>query len=464
MTSRCDRVVVAACLTFVGLQSGIAAAQPEETDAEQAQGELAPEADDSAFDDGEEPTITDEEELLLAPGQTQPVPEGDQAKPPPSTLEQFGASMDFYGVALVYADLLRKSESGWRGRLNSGTTGLGVRGTVDSPYGISALYQIEMGLQIDQNGVGPSPSSAFPLRNSAVGIQGVFGSVRFGNWDTPAKMQIMDIGPVRGLNPFDGPLRMNPGHGAQVVVTEPGYRGNITDVNFLRRQGNMIQYWAPEFKGLKIIAALSPNETKTTVDGAEVSPFLAGGSVRYDRGGLSLRYGYEFHKDYFGLSQLSSSAGTASAPSATNETARDDVHVAVASYRFGSTRVVGTFDHITYRNDDSTAGNLTLYRRSMFEAYAEQSFGPHKVFGEFAFAGPGSCELAGGGNCNTDGLGAAAWAVGYAFALSPAASMYTAIQEIRNQRNARYATFPPVGGTAAGEDYFSWGVGFIVVL
>lgn len=393
-----------------------------------------------------------------------PAPAAEPAPAEEPAPAQTAPMAEFYGTLLLYADLMNQDQGGTRGRLNAGTSGLGVKGVFESPYGVHAFYQVEMGIALDENGIGPSPSSAFPLRNTGIGLFGKFGKVFFGSWDTPLKTQMLDIGPVRGLHPFNPPMILNPGHGIQVTNTHGGRIGAGNDAGFVRRQGNSIQYWSPNLYGLSLRLGYSTNESQTVIDDARIAPSLYSAALRYEIGGLSLRYAYERHVDYFGLSQLASAAGTPGTPSASNPESTDQAHLLAASWRFGGTRLVALFERLSYDNDDSTVGNLEHYSRYYFLVYGEQSFGPHKFFGQFGRADQGRCEKVGGQACHTKGLGAIAWTAGYAFTLNPHSTVYVAYQQILNEANARYATFPPVGPTLAGENYQSAGLGILVTL
>src|SRR5260370_11262675 len=66
-----------------------------------------------------------------------------------------------------------------RNRVNDQASLLGVRGTEDLGGGLSAFFQLETAFRPDD------ASSAFAQRNSAVGLQGSWGSLLLGRWDTP---------------------------------------------------------------------------------------------------------------------------------------------------------------------------------------------------------------------------------------------------------------------------------------
>ena len=56
-------------------------------------------------------------------------------------------------------------------------------------------------------------------RNSAVGLAGNFGTLFWGQWDTPYYYAAVFVGPIRGLNPFDNAVTGNPGFNIPVVTT-----------------------------------------------------------------------------------------------------------------------------------------------------------------------------------------------------------------------------------------------------
>jgi len=360
------------------------------------------------------------------------------------------SNVTIYGTAMLFVEGLEKDGQGTTTRMTSGTSNLGFRGSEELGGGLKALFQIETQVFLDQS------VATTTLRNSHVGLASAWGTVSGGNWDTPYKVQILDVGPVRGQNPFDNPILNNPGFAVPVTTTQATRAASAADAAFNRRQGNSIQYWSPSVGGFSGRLAYSLPEGRTEVGSADISPTLWSLGLRYENDGLSLRYGYERHKDYFGLSQLGGSA-----PGATNDSSTDQAHMLVASYRFGWTRVAALFERLTYENDDSTAGAIDRRSRNAWELYAEHGMGPHRVFAEFSKANAGSCDLVGGGSCSSSGLGAKAWTLGYVYDFSKRTSAYAAYYKIDNEKNARYAVFPPQGTTPAGTDASSLGVGFI---
>ena len=167
---------------------------------------------------------------------------------------------------------------------------------------------------------------------------GGFGTIFFGNWDTPYKWTTIAVAPLRGLNPFDyDNLMENPGFNVPGTTTQSGRVGGKADAAFSRRQGNSVQYWTPNWSGFAARFGYSANEGKTTIPGgATVSPDIWSASLAYEQGPLVVRYAYEQHNDYFGMAQLGGSAGG----TATNSSSKDKANKLMGSYTIGGTRIV----------------------------------------------------------------------------------------------------------------------------
>jgi predicted porin len=195
----------------------------------------------------------------------------------PAAMAQTANPVTLYGriwVAFenVKADGGRAAPISSRNRVsNNGSSLIGVRGTEDLGGGLKAFFQFETEVRPDQN------DSPFSNRNSGVGLQGDFGSVLLGRWDTPFKIANSSI------DPFG-------------TTTIAGYTSAMSDRgNFDRREQNVLQYWSPNFSGLTFRASYSANEAKT----ATVNPVVTSYNAIYSQGPIYLTAAYENHKDIF---------------------------------------------------------------------------------------------------------------------------------------------------------------------
>ncbi len=152
---------------------------------------------------------------------------------------------------------------------------IGVRGTEDIGGGLKAFFQMEYGFRVDDNVAGNQ--TPFSGRNSGVGLQGAFGSVLLGRWDTPWKTATIQIDPYGDTTLGD-------------LTTGMSDRGN-----FNRRETNVVQYWTPNMSGFQGRASYAANEGRTTL----VNPSSTSFSGTYTQGPFYVGYVWERHKDQY---------------------------------------------------------------------------------------------------------------------------------------------------------------------
>jgi len=343
-----------------------------------------------------------------------------------------------------------------RNRMTSGTSNLGFRGSFKVNDDLKIIWQIESAISPD----GDAPNS-LTSRNSALGLEGSWGRVFYGNWDTPYKYPLLFVGALRGLNPFDNALTANPGFNVPGTTTQNGRANAKADAAFNRRQGNSIQYWSPTVNGFSGRIAYSVNEGKTaaTTTVPSVSPELWSALLSYKAGAFNISYGYERHSDYFGLAQLGGSAGA----TATNATSKDEGHELIAAYAFPTgTKISAIVERLSYDTNDTAVGKVNHYERDAWYVLVQQRWGSHQLFGAYGKANAGSATVVGGGPVTTNGLGGAQWSAGYTYSLTKTADLYTSVYGMTNERSASYALFPPVGsGVAPGASTTGFGLGIL---
>ena len=199
----------------------------------------------------------------------------------PAVMAQTANPVTLYGRVSVTAESVEAKGGSTpvprRNRVEDQSSFLGVRGTEDLGGGLKAFFQLETAFRADQNNTSPTSGVAQPFgtRNSAVGLQGGWGSILMGRWDMPYKVTayVVDafgditIGGITGV-----------GHD----------RGN-----FDRRDQNVVQYWSPNFGGVAFRLAATANEGKT----ATLNPRDAGANITYTRGPWYAFAAWEEHKD-----------------------------------------------------------------------------------------------------------------------------------------------------------------------
>jgi len=341
-----------------------------------------------------------------------------------------------------------------RNRITSGTSNLGFKGSYKVSDDLKIIWQIESAISPD----GDAPNS-LTSRNSALGLEGSWGRVFYGNWDTPYKYPLIFVGALRGVSPFDNYVTGNPGFNVPGTTTQTTRANSKADAAFSRRQGNSLQYWSPNVYGLSARVAYSFAEGTTVATAAapSIHPSLVSALVTYENGPFGVRYGFERHTDYFGLAQLGGSAGASN----TNTGSRDDGHEVVAWYALPTgTKISAIFEHLSYRTDEKTVGQVDGYSRDAWYALVQQRLGDHQLWGSYGQADAGACTEVGGG-CHAKGLGATELTLGYSFALSRSAELFAAYYQLGNQRSASYAVFPSPGTVAPGATTRGFGLGFL---
>ena len=349
-----------------------------------------------------------------------------------------------------------------RTRITVGTTNWGFRGYEDLAPGLRAVWQLESGFQIDQN-TGPGLGA----RDSKVGLAGpAWGEFFLGQWDTPYKFVSLPVNPLRAGYLFDRTaITGNPGLGVGNTTTQFTRVNAKPDASFDRRQGNSVQYWTPTWGGLSFRLQHSVNEGRGTVvaGGPIVSPVVNSASAVWTWGQLSLRYAYEEHKDYFGLSQIGGSpAGTL-----TNQHSKDTGHKVVALWRIGSTRLTGMVERLKYANNETSNGQVNQYKRDAWYVVLEQFFAGNKmsVFGSYGRANDGECTRIGSTStpCITAGLGAKYMTLGWIYRFSKRTELVIAYYRMDNKYAGQYSTGPAVNAVsvAPGADTTGAGVGLI---
>ena len=162
-----------------------------------------------------------------------------------------------------------------RNRVTDQSSLLGVRGTEDLGGGLKAFFQLETQWKLDQN------DTTFAARNSAVGLQGGWGSVLLGRWDTPFKTTTIAVDPFGDLTIGGITAALNGSGVANAQAT------------FDRRDQNVVQYWSPSWAGLAVRASYSANEGKTST----TNPRSEGASITWTGGPIYVGYAYHQLKD-----------------------------------------------------------------------------------------------------------------------------------------------------------------------
>lgn len=387
-------------------------------------------------------------------------PAAAPAKPAAATVQVYG-TLNVNLQTTKAADATNPAQNvRARTALSTDSSNIGVRGALKVNEWVGAVYQCETSANVD--GIGPI---GLCNRNSRIGVSGNWGTLFFGNWDTPFKA-------VAYGTKADDPFLNTDVYGFQGVLGSPGFNyrssgwstaSNTTITGFDVRANNSVVYHSPKFEGLSAKVQYSANEFMNP-SGTQ-NPELWGAAVNWDYGPVSILGALEYHDDSFGLVGMNraaaaatplegpafgatapNTAGTATAANSENDWAwRVGAGYELASPA-GATTVSGLFEELRYRQKHAGAGQVKEFNRQAWQVALKHRFEEHELRGRFGQAEPGRCTVV-GASCSTAGYGAYQWAVGYSYYFAKSFQGYVDYTQIVNRQNAQY-TFS-IGGASA---------------
>lgn len=274
----------------------------------------------------------------------------------PAAMAQTANPVTLYGLVYVQFESVEATGGAAplvrRNRVSDESSLLGVRGTEDLGGGLKAFFQLETGFKPDEN------NTTFAARNSAVGLQGGFGSILLGRWDTPFKTATTAVDPF-GDRTIGGIQAGAQGSG--VLSNPSGAAGNSPNGGydgFDRRDQNVIQYWTPNWGGFAARLSYAANELKSS----STNPTAVGGSVTYTGGPVYIGVAYDELKDFrptFVFSAPVALAANAVVP-------KQKGSAVFGTFTFGPIKVGGLYEQ--FKRDgvsivNTTAGTVTGFSK-----------------------------------------------------------------------------------------------------
>ncbi len=334
-----------------------------------------------------------------------------------------------------------------RNEVESSNSRLGVRGSEGLGGGLKAIYQIESRVNID---VG---STLLASRDSFVGLDGGFGTVKLGNMDTVYK----NIGdPLRflGISSGNFPSTSN-------IISKPGF-GTSAASSFHIRRANSLYYESPKFSGFQVLGQYSPGEAKGNPTGVNGNnAYLTAFGLQYKQGNLSVGVATEMHNDFFGASSNLTGATANSIIGLNGEHSKDTANRAAVMYRFGDTRVSLDVTSMQYKESGATVvGRFESYKHNAWALVAEQKMGAWTGAVEYASSAAGSCTLL-GASCNPSGLSGKMFVVGGLYSFSKATGMFLLYSKLTNGDAATYNNTANIAILPVGTDITQMAVGVV---
>jgi len=361
------------------------------------------------------------------------------------------SSVTLYGVIDGTIDYMRANSANKAGgnvpgvvREDSNSSLWGMRGKEDLGRGLSAIFQIEYGFNVD-TGSGPS------ARDQFIGLSSdVAGTVQLGNITTPMR----GLGGKTNFIPGSTSIANNIG----IMTTLNGAQTNLN-----ARLANSIMYTTPAYGGFTAQAVISPGEgsqapsnssldNKTTPVGPNLQGMYAYGfGAQYAQNRLYAAYAYESRR---GQSLLGAGSGLSGAASAGMGVAaagysNDWEHRVAVRYEAsfisaGSTSFALGWDRLGSTGTfgaGKAAGNGETYRDS-YSISIMQKVGVQDFILNYAFARPLHCSgAAANGQCSAaqaSHTGAQQLVFAYHYWLSPRTMLQAYVSRIHNSSFATY--------------------------
>ncbi|MFO1281266.1 MAG: porin [Burkholderiales bacterium] len=293
-------------------------------------------------------------------------------------------------------------------RVSSNSSRLGVRGTESLGGGLNAIFQLESSVAGDAGG------GTLAGRETFVGLQGGWGTVKIGNFLAPYD----DIHPIFGNVPT---LTTSILSTAAIWAVGPAAKGSG---GFDARLGNSVRYDSPNVSGFtgSIQASSQENALHAMV-------WSMGGF--YNNGPIQAGLAWERNEKVRG-------AGL-----------KDDAISLAGGYNFGVVRVAGVYERLKY---DAGGGSL---KRDFYGVSATANLGPGQLYAGWFHANDGKGSAADGTNVagvvKGADTGADQYTISYTYPLSKRTLTYVGYNRIDNDTNARYTfNINPVNQGANG--------------
>lgn len=326
---------------------------------------------------------------------------------------------------------------------------LGFRGREQLGGGMSAIWQIEQRVRIDDGAAG-----LWASRNSFVGLRGGFGTVKLGQFDTVYK----DYGAVVstfGISSgnFMSTSSVLSGIGLDTQDSLSGESG------FHIRAANSVQYETPSFGGFQAAIQYSPDEAKGNPGSGDLNTNLLSLGVKYEAGPLYVSVQHERHNDWF---DGSANAAAAVQNSGANASSKDTgTRLSVRYALSPQHRLMADVSWLEWtESGQGGAGEFDSYDKVTWDIGWEARWGgPVRTSLTYARATEGDCSLSGGVACSADGLDASQINLTVAYDLSKRTFIYAAASRLSMGESARYDNWtngtPPRGSDVS---QFSLGV------
>ena len=318
--------------------------------------------------------------------------------------------------------------------MSAGNSYIGFRGREDLGGGLRAVFQLE-GVVLVDNG---AQAGFFFNRNTFVGLDGGFGSVKLGTMDTVFK----EYGDTLGILGISSGTPVSSSN----ILRKVSF-GTSNAARFHERRANSVRYDSPEISGVQAAVQWATQENATANLGPAKTLSLG---VKYDQGPFYASLAYEIHDNFFGGS-VNSPSSMRNNGAADLVTSKDTAVQAAFEWRITKGQTV-EFDVIKkqYKEGAVVNGRFQNYKNTAYLVGYEGRFDLWRVMAHYVKSEAGSCSRL-NATCVTTGLEGTQATVGVAYYLSKRTFVYGAFSQITNGKAARFAA-ADFGAPTPGED------------
>lgn len=184
--------------------------------------------------------------------------------------------LEIYGRASFSVDKLDDGAAYNRLNLSSNASRLGFKGS-KKIGNLTGIWQVEQEIQINLDNKASTETNRLASRDTFAGLQGDFGTVRVGKFDTPFKV---------AREPFN------------LFGDQLGDMRNLTrvgDAKFDERLNNMLEYQTPVMNGFqgKLAYSFHSGTSATTTSGVDQNEDATSASLGYKAGNLEATLAFE---------------------------------------------------------------------------------------------------------------------------------------------------------------------------
>jgi predicted porin len=354
------------------------------------------------------------------------------------------ANVTMYGTFRLAMESTDIKDVGRTNHIDTWSSRWGIRGTESLGGGLSGLFHLELGVNIDNPGGATVESTApgtnasvrfqpLTIRESWVGLNGNFGTIKIGAGLTPWD-DVMGLTHLLLANSFDGVTLLGAGGSTNIVrggtfnnigsfgpaaTSQTGGQSCNNAVGYDARYGSSLRYDSPVFSGLQFAtqyAFLGENATGYKCKGWD-------SKVQYMNGPIEAGIAYAKHIDF--------------------QTYEGDAWVLHGAYDFGVAKVLASFHRMKWEGNNGSVGESKV---NFFNVGAQIPLGPGVISVQYSKRNKGA-NITATTISDVDNGGGKAYTASYRYNFSKRTFAWVHGSQVRADDAARVEG-GPLGGKA----------------